>query len=107
MSVRTKHRRKLGSGSARPSTEDEWAEAPMGAASVPLPTPSSSSAGSFAFLEYVQKEDLRIAEQLEEMDGAASQKCRSPLKMARSIAHKFRRGGVANEKAGSYEGVWC
>ena len=53
---------------------------------------------------YVEKEDLRIAEWLSELDGASSQKCKTPFKEAKGIQAKIVRTGVAATGAASYEG---
>ena len=54
--------------------------------------------------QYAAKLDVRLAELLEEIDGIASQKCRSVLKEAKGIAFKLQGISVSQVKAASYSG---
>jgi hypothetical protein len=60
---------------------------------------------SAALQVYEEKEDLRIAEWLSELDGATSQKSRNPFKEAKGIQSKILRLGTAATGAASYEGL--
>ena len=51
------------------------------------------------------KQDVRVAEWLAELDGASSQKNKTVLKEAKGIQSKIQRLGVAASGAASYEGV--
>ena len=57
-----------------------------------------------ALMSYEEKEEYRIAILLSELDGACSQKCRTPFKEAKGIQAKIQRMGVAAAGAASYEG---
>jgi hypothetical protein len=59
---------------------------------------------SAAMQAYEEKQDLRISVMLCELDGAASQKCRTPFKEAKGIQSKMLRLGVASAGEASHEG---
>ena len=65
----------------------------------------ASQPDTSALQAYQRKVDTRLAELLEEIDGIASQKCRSVLKEARGIAFKIQGISMSQVKSASYSGA--